>query len=70
MGDIISTVCILIAGSPDIDFDFSDVTPNGIVELHTDQLREILGNEVSLAEYEVQIWIKEYLTDQYSSRMI
>ena len=70
MGDIISTVCILIAGSPDIDFDFSDVSPHGIVELHTDQLREILGNEVSLAEYEVQIWIKEYLTDQYSSRMI
>ena len=26
MGDIVSTVCILIAGSPEIDFDFSDIS--------------------------------------------
>ena len=33
MGDIVSTVCILIAGSPDIDFEFSDTNEKGRVEL-------------------------------------
>jgi hypothetical protein len=66
MGDIISTICILIAGSPEIDFDFVDHSHSHNVELHTSELREILGTDISLAEYEVQIWIKEFLTDQYS----
>lgn len=66
MGDIISTVCILIAGSPEIDFNFIDRSPSYNVELHTSELREILGNEISLAEYEIQVWIKEFLTEQYS----
>ena len=65
MGDIISTVCILIAGSPDIDFEFSDITQFREVELKTAMLREVLG-DVSLAEPEVQQWIAEYLKDQYS----
>ena len=65
MGDIISTVCILIAGSPDIDFEFSDISPTRKVELKTAMLRDVLGG-VSLAEPEVQQWIAEYLKDQYS----
>ena len=44
VGDIASTVCILIAGSPDIDFVFSDVSPNGSVTLRTRELREVLGD--------------------------
>ena len=69
MGDIVSTVCILIAGSPDIDFEFVDKTPDGAVELYTEQLREILG-DISLAEPEIQAWTSEYLNDQYSNRKI
>ena len=65
MGDIVSTVCILIAGSPEIDFDFSDISSTRRVELKTAMLREILG-DVSLAEPEVQQWMTEYLKDQYS----
>lgn len=65
MGDIVSTVCILIAGSPEIDFNFSDISSTRRVELKTAMLREILG-DVSLAEPEVQQWMKEYLKDQYS----
>lgn len=67
MGDIVSTVCILIAGSPDINFEFTDITPDGSVELYTEQLKEILG-DISLAEPEIQLWISEYLNEQYSSR--
>ena len=64
MGDIISTVCILIAGSPEIDFVFSDTSQTRSVSLNTAELREVLG-DVSLAEPEVQSWISEYLKEQY-----
>ncbi len=67
VGDIISTVCILIAGSPDIDFYFTDVSPERSVSLKTTELREALG-EVSLAEPEVQMWIGEYLKEQYQQQ--
>ena len=65
MGDITSTVCILIAGSPDIDFEFYDIAPQRNVSLKTAELREVLG-DVSLAEPEVQSWISEYLKEQYT----
>ena len=67
LGDIVSTVCILIAGSPEIDFEFSDVTPNREVSLKTRELRAVLGEEISLAEPEVQGWMREYLQEQYTS---
>ncbi|MBE6576784.1 MAG: sensor histidine kinase [Ruminococcaceae bacterium] len=66
VGDIVSTMCILIAGSPEIDFFFSDVTPDREVTLNTAELREVLGADISLAEPEVQIWIAEYLKEQYN----
>ena len=67
IGDIISTVCILIAGSPEIDFEFSDRAPSHAVSLKTAELRAVLGEAISLAEPEIQMWIKEYLTEQYTS---
>ena len=66
VGDIVSTICILIAGSPEIDFDFSDVAPAHQVALKTREIREILGNEISLAEPEIQQWIQEFLQEQYA----
>ncbi len=67
MGDIISTVCILIAGSPEIDFEFYDISPQKSISLMTRELREVLG-DISLAEPEVQAWISEYLKEQYSEK--
>ena len=64
MGDIVSTVCILIAGSPEVDFEFTDRNAERCVSLKTAELREVLG-EVSLAEPEVQVWMSEYLKEQY-----
>lgn len=69
IGDIISTVCILIAGNPEIDFDFSDISPVRSVFLKTRELREVLGNDISLAEPEIQLWIQEYLKEQYNSTL-
>ena len=68
VGDIVSTVCILIAGSPEIDFRFSDVSPTHSVSLNTTELREVLGADISLAEPEIQMWITEYLKEQYQQK--
>ena len=67
VGDIVSTICILIAGSPEIDFCFSDRSPCGEVTLDTRELKAILGEGISLAELEIQQWIAEYLKEQYQS---
>lgn len=66
MGDITSTVCALIAGSPEVDFRFRDVSPTHSVALDTAELRAVLG-DVSLSEPEVGVWIAEYLKEQYEN---
>lgn len=65
IGDMASTVSILIGGSPEIDFEFIDKSPDKEVYLNTKELREVLGEGISLAEPEIQMWITEYLNEQY-----
>lgn len=65
IGDIVQTLIILIGGNPEIDFNFTDKTPEREVKLDTKELREVLGEDVSLGEYEVLEWIKGYLNEQY-----
>ena len=66
IGDIVSTICILIAGSPEIDFDFSDITEDRQVRLQTTELKAVLGEDISLAEPAIQAWMSEYLSEQYA----
>lgn len=66
VGDVVSSICVLISGNPDIDFVFADETPARSVMLDTKELRALLG-EVSLAEYEVISWIRKYLSSQYEN---
>ena len=67
LGDMIPTLTTLIQGSPAIDFHFLHTTPGGTVELKTAELRQVLGEEVSLGTFEVLQWIEEYLREQYSA---
>ena len=67
LGDMIPTLTTLIQGSPHIDFHFLHTTPKGTVELKTAELREVLGEDVSLGAFEVLQWIEEYLREQYSA---
>lgn len=64
MGDLPGTVALLIQGSPDTEFRYRHSTPSGTVELDTRELREVLGEDVSLAEPEVFSWIRDYLNEQ------
>ena len=67
LGDMIPTLTTLIQGSPHIDFYFHHTTPKGTVELKTAELRQVLGEDVSLGTFEVLQWIEEYLREQYSA---
>ena len=68
LGDIVSTVCILISGSPEVRFVFNDITPEGTVCIDTAELKMVLGDEISLAEPEIVAWMGEYLREQYEER--
>ncbi|MBQ2758243.1 MAG: sensor histidine kinase [Clostridia bacterium] len=65
LGDIVSTVTVLIQGSPLIRWCFCHKTEKGQVSLDTDELKAVLG-AVPLDNYEVINWISEYLKEQYN----
>lgn len=67
LGDIISTVVTLIQGQPDISWSFVHKMKDKTVELHTDEMKEILG-DVPLDNFEVISWINEYLKEQYDGK--
>ena len=66
IGDVVSSIVILIGGDPQCDFLFTDKTPEREILLDTRELREVLGG-VSLAEFEVLEWIRAYLLQQYDN---
>jgi hypothetical protein len=69
LGDVISSITTLIQGHPDTDFCFTHTRDGKTVELDTRELREILEN-VPLNTYEVIVWIRENLREQYKSMQI
>lgn len=62
LGDINSTVKILIQCNPDIDFVFTHSTDIGSFTLDTGELREVLEG-VSLDTPDVLEWITDYLEE-------
>ena len=62
LGDINSTVKILIPCNPDLDFVYTCTTDNGSFTLDTRELREVLG-DVSLDTPDVLEWIQDYLEE-------
>lgn len=63
LGDINSTVSILIRCNPDIDFVFTHSFDNGSFTLDTRELREVLEG-VSLDTPDVVEWIEQFLEEQ------
>lgn len=63
LGDMVSTMHILIIGNCDIDFIYSyKVNNNGFV-LDTRQVRELIGENIKFSDYEISDYIREYLTE-------
>lgn len=65
LGDVISTITVLIQGQPHIRWIFRHRTDKGEVRLDTDELKAVLG-DVPLDTFEVIVWIGDYLKEQYS----
>lgn len=65
LGNMIDTVTALIQGNPEINFTYDHITPRGTVHLSCEELRAVLGDDISLASFEVLGWIKGYLTEGY-----
>ncbi len=66
LGDVISTITTLIQGHPEVDFLFNHTAEGLSVELDTRVLRDVLEG-VPLDTFEVLLWIKENLAEQYNS---
>lgn len=66
LGDVISTITVLIQGQPSIRWIFSHTTDRGQVNLDTDELKEVLG-DIPLDTFEVIVWIGDYLKEQYNN---
>ncbi len=69
LGDINGTVQLLISCNPKLDFIFHRVLLTSEGErrefaLKTQELRQVLGEEVPLDTPDVVLWIKEYLAEQ------
>ena len=65
LGDCVATLTTLIMGHPDIDFLFIHKKGENEVRLDTRELRSVL-EDVPLDTYEVILWIKDNLTEQYN----
>ncbi len=65
LGDVISSITTLIQGHPDVDFLFTHKMGEDCVSLDTRELRAVL-EDVPLDTFEVLIWIKENLVEQYA----
>lgn len=64
LGDVIETIATLIQGHPDTDFLFTHKIGDKEISLDTRELRTVLEG-VPLNTYEVILWVKEYLKEQY-----
>lgn len=64
LGDIISTMVTLIQGHPNVDFVLRHQLEDKIIMLDTRELRAVL-EDVPLDTFEVLLWIKENLEEQY-----
>ena len=64
LGDLAGTVALLIQGSPALSLRYRHTTPWGEAELSTEELKAVLGEEISLAEPEIFTWIQNNLSQQ------
>ena len=67
LGDVVDTMVVLIQGHPEIDYLYQHSAPGGTARLDTKELREVLGEEISLGEFEILEWIRGSLEEQYQA---
>ena len=64
VGDIAGAITLLLQGAPQLELHYTHTIDNNCFQLTTEELRAQLGPEISLAEPEVILWIRDYLQEQ------
>lgn len=64
LGDLNATISILIRCNPDLDFHFHHKTDIGEFTMDTEELREVLGGDVSFSHPDIMEWIEGFLQEQ------
>ncbi len=64
LGDLADTVALLVQGAPQLRCVYTRRREGRGFTMDTQQLREQLGEGISLAEPEIVLWLREYLQEQ------
>ena len=77
LGDIVSTICTLLQGFPDVDYVFTHTIVRGagengeeqrsVIGIDTRDMRVILGDDVPLSDPMVLLWVRDTLEEQYAA---
>lgn len=71
LGDVVSTICTLLQGFPEVDYVFTHRFIRGgeeaVVAMDTRDMRVILGDEVPLNDPMVLMWVRDSLEEQYAA---
>lgn len=64
LGDIVSSVQVLLAGAPQLELIFAYNGAKGSLVFRTQEVREILGEACDFANPEIYAWLGAYLKEQ------
>jgi signal transduction histidine kinase len=64
LGDVAETILTLIQGNPELSLTYVRQTEAGEQRLSTDEMREILGEDVPLNSPDVLAWAREFLAQE------
>ena len=64
LGDVVSSVQVLLAGAPQLELEFAYNGANGALVFRTQEVREILGEACYSANPEESAWTGAYLKEQ------
>lgn len=63
LGDVASTITTLIQGSPNLHLTYEFRSEAGEKRLSTDEMHEMLGEDVPLNAPEVLLWVQDYINE-------
>ena len=64
VGDMAGTITLLIQGAPQLELNYTHTVDRSSFQLTTEEIRAQLGPDLSLAEPEVILWLRDYLQEQ------
>ncbi|OUN19618.1 ATP-binding protein [Flavonifractor sp. An82] len=64
VGDMAGTITLLLQGAPQLELHYTRTADENSFQLTTEEIRAQLGPEISLAEPEIILWLREYLQEQ------